>query len=297
VGTGWRASSTMTREKTTIQKLNDLIRRSKMPKWLHHFGPKKYTSWQHLKCLFLKEELGLSYRRLMPILSNFGIKKVPEMSTLKKFSKRLSQTYKNLLLFWSSRIKDCSVGAIDATGISRTNASHYFVKHILNGKIKKRHIKLSLYVDVKTRKILSARVRSKPRHDVKDVKYLVNNSPVIADTNLMDKGYDSKEVHDFFRQRGVCSIVPVRKGCTKNMYRKQMRDYFDYGQYWQRNIVEAVIGAVKRKYGGSVSTRHERTQKTQIYLRLVLHNLSCAIAQLFHLSRECIYRNSYIEIK
>lgn len=275
----------MVKEKTLIQKLNYLLRRAKVPKWLHHFGPKKYTSWQHLKSLFLKEELKLSYRRLIPFLPYFGIHKIPKRSTLIKFSKRLSQTYKNLLLFWSGMVKTCSVGAIDATGIERTNTSLYFVNRIHGDITKKRHIKLSLYVDVKTRQILSARVRVKPRHDVLDVKYLVQEAPIVAQTNLMDKGYDSKEVHEFFRENGVYSIIPTKKNCQKNTYRKQMRDYFDYGQYWQRNVIEAVIGAIKRKYGSSVSARKERTQKTQIYLRLILHNLCRAIARLFHLGQ------------
>ena len=34
----------------------------------------------------------------------------------------------------------------------------------------------------------------------------------------------------------------MRKTCKRGRYRKQLRACFDYGLYWQRNIVECLIG-------------------------------------------------------
>jgi len=61
-----------------------------------------------------------------------------------------------------------------------------------------------------------------------------------------------------------------------------MRDFFDYGQYWQRNIVESINSAIKRKYGSILSCRSIRTQRVETYARLILHNISLALARLFH---------------
>jgi hypothetical protein len=41
--------------------------------------------------------------------------------------------------------------------------------------------------------VLSARLRAKPRHDIKDVAYLLKKSPALAETNMLEKGYDSNK--------------------------------------------------------------------------------------------------------
>jgi transposase len=272
----------MNKKERLLQKLNGLVRKASVPRWLHHFGPKKFTTWQHLKCVFLKQKLKCSWRDLMELLPYFGMKQ-PHFTTLIKFAARMPQRLWNLLLSWSAQADHCSIGAIDATGLGRTSASYYYVKRI-DGHKNQQHVKLSIFVDVERRIILSARLRAKPTHDVKDVAYLTSQSPVLPEVNLMDKGYDSNAVHAHFREQGVFSIIPARKGCRKGQYRKEMRDFFDYGQYWQRNIVETVISCIKRKFGSVVRSRNIKTQRSEVYARLILHNLSLAIARLFHQS-------------
>ena len=80
------------------------------------------------------------------------------------------------------------------------------------------------------------------------------------------------------------SIIPARKGCVRGRYRREMRDYFDYEQYWQRNIVESVNSAVKRVFGEVCRAKTIFRQRAEVYSRLILYNLSLAIARLFHLS-------------
>lgn len=263
--------------------------KAKVPRWLHHLGPRKFTTWQHLKCVFLKEKLKLCWRDLVEVLPYFGIRKVPHFTTLIKFSRRIPAWLWTKLLQWSSLVELCEYGAIDSTGFGRTAASQYYVKRIDREVAMKQHVKLSLMVNVETRKVLSARLRARPCHDTKDVAYLTKRSLVLPEINLLDKGYDSNKVHSHFRNQGVCSIIPVRKGCRRGRYRKEMRDCFDYGQYWMRNLVETVISCVKRKYGSSLRSRHISSQRSEVYARLILHNISLAYARLikrlFHLSR------------
>ena len=272
----------MKKKRTLLQKINGLIRR--FPKFLHHFGPKKFTSWQHLKCLLLKEKLKCSYRKLFEFLPYFGVKKLPERTTLIKFAKRLPAELWNELLKLSANLDFCEIGAIDSTGLSRSNASSYFVKRIDRDVKTQRHLQLSLYVAVGERKILSARLRAKPVHDNKEVPYLIKKSPCIAETNIMDKAYDSNKTHALFREQGKYSIIPTRKGCVRGTYRKEMRDCFDYGQYWQRNIGESTNSSVKRVFGGVCRAKSMVTQRAEVYSRLILYNLSLVITRLFHLS-------------
>lgn len=281
----------MKKKKRLIKKLNDLIRQSGVPRWLHHFGPKTYTSWQHLKAIFLKEKLKCSYKDLLEdFLPYFGIySEFPDVSTLKKFAKRIPLLMWNMLLQWSAQVDYCLYGAIDATGISRTSASGYYLKRIDRDNPIKKHLKLSLMVDVERRKFLSAKLRAKPVHDTKDVKYLVKNSPVLPEINLLDKGYDDNKIHTLFREQGVCSLIPPRNKDvpihrTSGIYRKEMKRYFDHGQYWLRNLAETLISCIKKKYGNYVKGRSIQVQRSEVYPRLILHNISLMIARLFHLS-------------
>lgn len=272
----------MRKKKSLLQKINGLIR--KFPKFLHHFGPKKFTSWQHLKCLLLKEKLKCSYRKLFEFLPYFNVKKLPERTTLIKFAGRLPVSLWNELLKLSAGLSFCEVGAIDSTGFSRSNASSYFVKRIDRDVKTQRHLQLSFYVAVGERKILSAKLRAKPVHDNKEVPYLLKKSGCVAETNLMDKAYDSNKTHKLFRDKGKYSIIPARKGCVRGRYRKEMRDYFDHGQYWQRNLAETLFSCIKRVYGEVCKAKTITTQRAEIYSRLILHNISLAIARLFHQS-------------
>lgn len=256
-----------------IQKLYALFRKAHIPKYLHHYGPKMYTSWWHLFILMMKQQFRKSMQETLNTLNDFGFTHLPDRTTLVKFAKKLSITLWSLLLKFSGSIQKSEIGAIDATGISRTTASDYYQERIDRVNPIKTHLKLSMYVDVQTKKILSARLRAERAHDTKDVKYLTNQSSILSDTTILDKGYDDNNIHAFFREKGAWSIIPVRKNARRGRYRKEMRDYFDYGMYFQRNIVESVISSLKRRYGAYVYSRKIQGQRAEVYPRLILHNL------------------------
>jgi len=265
-----------------VKKLYGLFKEANIPKYLHHFGPKKYTSWCHLFIIIVQQRLKSGMQQTLNLLYDFGFTKLPKRTTLVKFIKRIPIKLWNFLLSITTKIDKSEFGAIDATGISRTVASDYYKERIDRINPIKDHLKLSLYIDVKSRKVLSTRLRAKQAHDTKDVKYLVNNSNIISEINLMDKGYDDNKIHSFFREQGVYSIIPVRKNARSGRYRKEMRDHFDYGLYLQRNAVEFVISSIKRMYGDHVRCKKIYGQRAEIYSRLILHNLqSLLLSEIF----------------
>ena len=269
----------MKKNKTIIQKFNGLIK-SKVPRFLHHYGPKKYTTWQHIKCLLLKEKLRTTYRGLMEYLPYFRVKDIPHYTTLQKFASRIPIWIWNLILRLTNKIENCLIGAIDSTGFNKYSASNYYLQRI-NKNPHNKWIKLSIYVDILRRKILSAKVRAKPAHDTKDVAYLIKQSKCLADTNLMDKGYDSEKIHTLFRERNVKTIIPTKKNAIRGRYREEMMKSFPKKKYNQRSIVEAMIGAIKRRFGSCLRSRSYRTQRSELYIRLILYNISLAKARLF----------------
>ena len=100
----------------------------------------------------------------------------------------------------------------------------------------------------------------------------------------MDKGYDANYIHQFFRELEAYSIIPARKGCRRGNYRKEMRDFFDYAQYWERNCAEWNNSSLKRVFGDYVRSRNFRTQHSEVAARIILHNLKVVFLRLFHVS-------------
>jgi len=274
----------MRKKESLLQKINGLIRKARVPKYIHHFGPKTYTSRQHVKSWLLKEKLGCSWEEFLEDHAQYyGIRSNPDSSTLKKFVKRMPFWLKNKLVALSTDIEEANYGAIDSTGLSRTNASQHYTKRIDRDKPIKKPLKLSMY---STRSfILSFRLRSEWRGDTKDVVYLTKQSLVLPFVTCMDKGYDANWVHEHFREQGLCSIIPAKKGCKRGRYRKEMRDCFDYSQYWERNCSEWNNSSIKRRFGDYVKSNTFRTQHSEVAARIILHNLKVVLLRLFHVSR------------
>jgi len=125
----------------------------------------------------------------------------------------------------------CEIAAIDGTTMARSNPSQHYLHRIdHDGKVS-RPVQEVVLVDVFRRKFLSWRVRARPRGEKCDVPYLIESSPVLPDGVLMDKGFDSKPLHNYLRDQGIWSVTPTRKGCRRGRYRKQLRDCFDYCLY------------------------------------------------------------------
>ena len=254
-----------------------------MPVYLHHFGPKTYTSWQHCKAWLLKEKHKCSWQDFLDDFAPIYFEKIPDRTTLVKFVGRLPIWLKNKILAFSAGDEPAEYGAIDSTGLSRTNASNHYTKRIDRDEPIKSPLKLSLYTT--KRRILAFRLRSKQRADTKDVKYLLDHSPILAETNCMDKGYDANYIHEEFRKRGVYSIIPARKGCKRGRYRRQMRDYMDYSQYWERNCAEYNNSSLKRRFGDYIRSVKYHSQHSEVAARIILHNLKAILHRLFHRSR------------
>lgn len=269
----------MKKKKGSVNKIDGIIKQARVPRYLQHFGPRKFTSRQHVKAWLLKEQHKCSWEDFCDDWACEYFEKIPEYTTLIKFVQRLPFWLKKLIISLSVKIKKADYGAIDSTGLSRTGASQYFTKRIDRDIPLKACLKLSLYTA--KRFILSFRLRAKWRGDTLDVSYLLRHSPVLAETNCLDKGYDAEWVHKEFRMRGAYSIIPARKGCQRGNCRKQMRDCFDHAQFWQRNCGEWNNSSLKRRFGSFVRSSNFRAQHSEVAARIILHNLKAILVRLF----------------
>ena len=275
---------TMEKEIKLINKIKRLLRRLGCPRWLHHFGPKKYEFLEHLTALLVRAFCRLSYRRAVEFLDLMGIR-CPSKSALQYTTKRLNAG------FWQ-RILQITCGAsyliaIDSTGLSRTNPSYHYLKRI-DGKMPKIPIKVSTAFDTRKKKFCAAKIRVLPAHDIKDAKALLaKTKPKIL---VADKGYDANWLHKYCNENNIKAHIPIRAGYSKSSHyrhtaRKNAIKKFNLRTYHRRELIESGNSSIKRKYGSSVSSKTVRTIRTEIYARLTCHNIFYLISRLLGQSR------------
>ncbi len=261
----------MKKEKRLDRKINRLLRQAGLPRWLHRFGPKKFLSWQLCLGLLIKEVFRLSYRRAMKFLDEFYDIKL-HWTTLQKFRKRLPLSIWQKLLSYT--VEDpIEIAAIDGTSLQRSNPSSHYLKRIDRDSRTSIPIYLNAMVDVVRRKFVAVRHHAKRAGEVPDVRYLVNQCKQDIELILMDKLYDSEKLHRYLREQGIFSVAPVKKNWARGQLRKQLRDCFDHSLYWQRNLVECLFSALKRLFGTSLSSLSAKTQRAELYMRLIAYNL------------------------
>lgn len=261
----------MDKENKLINKVKRLLRTIGCPRWMHHFGPKKFFSWQLMLGLLVKEVFRLSYRRAMKFLTEFYHIDM-HWTTLQKFRKRIPLSLWQKLLAYSVE-GPIATAAIDGTSLQRSNPSAHYLKRIDREKNISVPIYLNAMVDVVRRKFVAVRHHMTRWGEVPDVKYLVKQSMYEIELILMDKLYDSEKLHRYLREKGIFSIAPVKKNWATGQLRKQLRDCFDYALYWQRNLIESLFSALKRLFGNNLRCLTARTQRAEIYMRMIAYNL------------------------
>ena len=260
----------MKKEIKLVKKLSSLMKQLNQRDYLHHFGPKKFKFVQHVFALLMKEVLKCSFRRCVDVLKMFDVV-TPTYSALCKSRKRIPFKLWNSLLRLTAGLKHNTV-AVDSTGFSRTNPSYHYVKRINNKKPIKSYAKLSAFFDLSSKKFIALRIRVKPRHDMKDINYLLNQSSP-TEKLFGDSAYDAESLHEKCFELKVQTIIKPRKNVKKGFYRrKQMKKYSDK-EYHQRSLIESGFGSLKRKYGGNVLGKSWKPVRSEIFCKAIAHNL------------------------
>jgi len=274
--------------------------REALPLYSHRHSPKKFTQHQLFACLVLKCFLKTDYRGVVAHLTDcsslvetLGLISVPHYTTLQKAARRL------LTAASARRLLDATVreqlgrkrrvarAAIDSTGLEATAASSYFIRRRDRvGKpwkavVYHRFPKLGLVCDVKTHFILATQEGQGPRPDVADFRplMLAALARVRLDQIVADAGYDSEPNHVFARrERGLRSIIPAKHGRpttkpARGHYRRLMQTRFDEDAYRDRAQVETVISMVKRRLEPCVRGRSVWTQRYELRLKVLTHNV------------------------
>jgi len=260
----------MKKEVKLVKKVKRFLRRLNCPRYLHHFGPKKYAFYQHILALLVGKMCRLSFRRVCKLLELLEVK-VPTYSALCKMRKRIPSQLWNALLQATCAFKSNLV-SIDSTGFSRTNPSWYYIKRIDRKKPVKSYVKLSSFFDTKRKKFLALKARARLRHDIMDVPALFRQR---RDFNGLvgDSAYDAESLHEQAFNLGIKTIIKPKKNVKRGFYRRKQKKNYRARIYGRRSMHESGFSSLKRKYGGVVSGKSFLTQRSELYCGALAHNL------------------------
>jgi transposase len=256
-----------------------LLKQLNCPRFLHHFGPKKYEFRQHAVALLLKEVCKTSFRRVVILLDLFNVN-VPTYSALCKSRKRIPKWIWQQLLSITAGIGHERV-AVDGTGFSTSNPSPYYIKRIDRKHLVRRYIKLSALFSLDGRKFVALKIRVRPRHDIMDVKHLLKQARDIKKL-YGDSGYDAEWLHELCFDNGVQTIIKPKKRVKQRFYRRKQMKNFSEKEYHQRSLIESGFGSLKRKYGSSVLAKKSKSIQSELYCRAIAHNLSLQRVEIFN---------------
>ena len=173
--------------------------------------------------------------------------------------------------------------AIDSTGLEERHASRHYLGRVKDKKCKQRYwTKLSVACDTDTHLILSARTGRGPSNECvlwkPLLKAAVRHFPV--DTALADAGFDSEDNHALARRKlnvrlTIIALNPRTHGrkWPQTKYRRQMRRRFLKGVYHQRSHVESLFSQHKRILLSQLRARLQRTRRSEVLLRVLVHNI------------------------
>lgn len=261
----------MNKEKRLDRKINRLFRQAGHPRHINRRGSKKFETWLLCLGLIIREVYRLSYRRAMKFLDEFyGVKL--HWTTLQKAAKRLPKSLWRSLL-GATVAPSIPLAAGDGTTFARSGPSHHFLRRIDREGPVGRPVQFVSLVDVHRRKFAAGNCYARPRHEARRMPTLRRQTPAEIDVLLLDKAFDAEWLHAWLRENGTFSIIPARKRCRRGRHRKMMRDCMDWCLYWQRNIIESLFSALKRLFGSTVKGKHIRTQRAEIFCRLIAYNV------------------------
>lgn len=259
----------MKKQELLAKKIFSLLSSAKFPRFLHQFGPKTYELAQHVFGLLVKEICQMSFRRVSNMLSMLGFD-VPSYSALCKRRKKIPAKLWQELLNLTAGVCSGEI-AIDSTGLSMNNPSFHYIKRIDSPRLVKRFAKISVAYDTKNRKFCSVRIRTKPRHDIIDVKYLLKRVKRLKNF-YGDTAYDAEWLHEYCYWKGCQTYIKPRKNVKRGWFRKRQMVNYSEEKYHNRNLVESAM-RFKSKYGGSVKAKSCRGIVSEVYLRLIASNL------------------------
>lgn len=284
----------------------DVCHEAQVPLYVERHDPKVFTTTQKIYLWIYMVKKKLTLRGLVDDLKSskvveyLHLSRVPTFSVISYFAKHLPPRILHIIDDAVQKILPTfHTAIIDSTGFECTNPSHYYCRRINSPFPVDGFITLHALIDQEQGFIRAHRARAKKIHDSKMLKPLVKDLHQKIDILYADRGYDSEENYRFLIEEIGCTPLILQKNMLKppekckGEYRLKIREIFDYGEYLKRNKIEGKFSGIKRQYCSTVTTKKARTQRKEITIKVILHNLERKIRTTILL---LIYRrNTFIQ--
>ena len=173
--------------------------------------------------------------------------------------------------------------SVDSTGLEAGHRSAHYAHRAGQKRYRlRRWPKLTLACHNATHLLIHALVGDGPSQDAPLLAPALRGAckRLAIDRVLADAGSDAEHNHAFARERlGVRStVIKLNKRgggrrWAKTKYRRQMYRRFPKVKYRQRVQVESAISRFKRRLTPSLRGRSRRTQRIEVHLRVLTHDL------------------------
>jgi len=248
-------------------------------------------------CLALKTYTKLSSRRLISDLDNLKqdgyIEKVPNFTTLMKYlnKEELSYLLESLIVLSSKPITDICDVAVDSSGFSTSQFGRWFDFKYDIDKTIRTWVKAHVVCDTKTNIITSITVTPANFADSPQLRPLLEKNTHKLKEVSADRAYSSRENLQIVVNLGAVPYIPFKCNVTGerskvHIWKKSFRyfkehpqDFFEH--YHKRSNVETCFHMIKQKFGKDLVSKSFVSQKNEIMLKVLCHNICCLIQEYY----------------
>lgn len=217
-----------------------------------------------------------------------GLKQAPDYTTFYRFMRRLSAERIQIALQEAAleTIKNGpakrAVFAVDATGLAPGAISTFFINRKRDrgeGLPWRFWLKWVVVVETKHQLLLAQIAKRGPYNDCALLRPLLDIAHQVMPASLVlaDAEFDSERNHKHIREvHHMQSIIPAKRGKKTwklKGIRARMKNNFPAKKYSQRNLIETVFSAVKRKLSTRAPGRSLATQALQALILGLAYNL------------------------
>ena len=227
--------------------------------------------------------------KAMPCLKSvLGVEKLPGHSVIHRGKQKLSMKYiRTVNKKVTARLRRKGmVLVVDSTGFRVKTGSTWYDIRIKRENKRRDHDKLHLVIEIRRGSILDFRITSPYKHDSPRLRALLSDIDEVLRV-IGDSGYLSRKNCDIVVEKGGKPFFALKENTISRA--KGSRPwkevvYFarEKGELWKaiyhmRSYVEAVIGALKKRFGSGLRAIKIRMRRKQLALRVLAYNIKQAL--------------------